>query len=81
MNEHRFSRPFTNSGRAIYFPDPFCQGAILLYVGIRALQRVHAATHPAEARNVTQAARTAVEREGLLAALAADEEEGEEPVS
>jgi integrase/recombinase XerD len=54
---------------------------IYTQVAIRALQQVHAATHPAEARSTIQAARTAAEREGLLAALAADEEEDEEPGS
>lgn len=54
---------------------------IYTQVAIRALQQIHAATHPAEARNVSQAERTAAEREGLLAALAAEEEEDEEPGS
>jgi integrase/recombinase XerD len=54
---------------------------IYTQVAIRALQQIHAATHPAEARSTIQAARTAAEREGLLAALAADAEEDEEPGS
>ncbi len=54
---------------------------IYTQVAIRALQQVHAATHPAEARNTLQAARTAVEREGLLAALAAEVEDDKEPGS
>jgi len=54
---------------------------IYTQVAIRALQQIHAATHPAEARSVSQAERTAAEREGLLAALAAEEEEDEEPGS
>ncbi|MFZ1940086.1 MAG: site-specific tyrosine recombinase XerC [Terracidiphilus sp.] len=54
---------------------------IYTQVAIRALQQIHAATHPAEARSATQAARTTAEREGLLAALAADEEEDQEPGS
>jgi integrase/recombinase XerD len=52
---------------------------IYTQVAIRALQQIHAATHPAEARTTIQAARTAAEREGLLAALQADAEEDEEP--
>ena len=51
---------------------------IYTQVAIRALQQIHAATHPAEARTI-QAARTAAEREGLLAALQAETEEDEEP--
>jgi integrase/recombinase XerD len=51
---------------------------IYTQVAIRALQQVHAATHPAEARNTLQAARTAAEREGLLAALAAEIEDDKE---
>jgi len=43
------------------------------------LSRHNAATHPAEARNTIQAARKAAEREGLLAALAAEEENDQEP--
>lgn len=54
---------------------------IYTQVAIRALQQIHAATHPAEVRSTIQAARTAAEREGLLAALEADEEEDEEPGS
>jgi integrase/recombinase XerD len=54
---------------------------IYTQVAIRALQQIHAATHPAEARSTIQAARTAAEREGLLAALAAEEEDDEEPGS
>jgi len=54
---------------------------IYTQVAIRALQQIHAATHPAEARSTIQAARTAAEREGLLAALQADAEEDEEPGS
>jgi integrase/recombinase XerD len=54
---------------------------IYTQVAIRALQQIHAATHPAEARNTIQAARTAAEREGLLAALQAETEEDEEPGS
>ena len=54
---------------------------IYTQVAIRALQQIHAATHPAEARSVTQTARTAAEREGLLAALAAEEDDEEEPGS
>ncbi|MGA3050284.1 MAG: site-specific tyrosine recombinase XerC, partial [Terracidiphilus sp.] len=54
---------------------------IYTQVAIRALQQIHAATHPAEARSTIQAARTAAEREGLLAALAADAEDDEEPGS
>jgi integrase/recombinase XerD len=52
---------------------------IYTQVAIRALQQIHAATHPAESRSTIQAARTAAEREGLLAALQADAEEDEEP--
>jgi integrase/recombinase XerD len=54
---------------------------IYTQVAIRALQQIHAATHPAEARSTIQAARTAAEREGLLTALQADAEEDEEPSS
>jgi integrase/recombinase XerD len=54
---------------------------IYTQVAIRALQQIHAATHPAEARSTIQGARTAAEREGLLAALAAEEEDDEEPGS
>ena len=54
---------------------------IYTQVAIRALQQIHAATHPAEARSTIQAARTAAEREGLLAALAAEEGDDEEPGS
>ncbi|HUZ95956.1 MAG TPA: site-specific tyrosine recombinase XerC [Edaphobacter sp.] len=54
---------------------------IYTQVAIRALQQIHAATHPAEARSVTQAARTAAEREGLLAALTAEEDDDQEPGS
>jgi integrase/recombinase XerD len=52
---------------------------IYTQVAIRALQQIHAATHPAEARSTIQAARTAAEREGLLAALQADAKDDEEP--
>ena len=52
---------------------------IYTQVAIRALQQIYAATHPAEARNTIQAARTAAEREGLLAALQAETEEDEDP--
>jgi integrase/recombinase XerD len=54
---------------------------IYTQVAIRALQQIHAATHPAEARSTIQAARTAAEREGLVAALAAEDEDDEEPGS
>ena len=54
---------------------------IYTQVAIRALQQIHAATHPAEARSTIQGARTAAEREGLLAALVAEEEDDEEPGS
>jgi integrase/recombinase XerD len=54
---------------------------IYTQVAIRALQQIHAATHPAEVRSTSQAARTAAEREGLLAALQAEGEEDEEPGS
>jgi hypothetical protein len=44
---------------------------------IRALQQIHAATHPAEAHATLSAAqRSVAEREGLRAALEADEEAG-----
>ena len=53
---------------------------IYTQVAIRALQQIHAATHPAESHAaVSAAARTAAEREGLLAALAAEEEDDVEP--
>jgi integrase/recombinase XerD len=48
---------------------------IYTQVAIRALQQIHAATHPAEARSTPQAARTAAEREGLLAVLQAEDDE------
>jgi len=52
---------------------------IYTQVAIRALQQIHAATHPAEAHmEPTAAERTAAEREGLLAALEAEEEDDEE---
>jgi integrase/recombinase XerD len=54
---------------------------IYTQVAVRALQQIHAATHPAETRSTIQAARTAAEREGLLAALAAEENDDEEPGS
>lgn len=52
---------------------------IYTQVAIRALQQIHAATHPAEAHAApSAAARSAAEREGLLAALAAEEKDDEE---
>lgn len=54
---------------------------IYTQVAIRALQQIHAATHPAEAQRTMQAACTAAEREGLLAALSAEEDDEEEPGS
>ena len=55
---------------------------IYTQVAIRALQQIHAATHPAEAHASSLAAqRSAAEREGLLAALAADPEADEQPSS
>jgi integrase/recombinase XerD len=47
---------------------------IYTQVAIRALQNIHAATHPAES-NAASSSRSEAEREGLLAALAADEED------
>jgi integrase/recombinase XerD len=47
---------------------------IYTQVAIRALQQIHAATHPAEANAMPSAARSAAEREGLLAALAVEED-------
>ncbi len=41
---------------------------------IRALQQIHAATHPAEANAMPSAVRSAAEREGLLTALEAEED-------
>ena len=55
---------------------------IYTQVAIRALQQIHAATHPAETHvEPTAAERTAAEREGLLAALEAEEEDDEEASS
>jgi integrase/recombinase XerD len=55
---------------------------IYTQVAIRALQQIHAATHPAETHvEPTAAERIAAEREGLLAALEAEEEEDEEASS
>jgi integrase/recombinase XerD len=51
---------------------------IYTQVAIRALQQIHAATHPAQMHDAPQAARSAAEREGLLAALAAEDEDDEE---
>jgi integrase/recombinase XerD len=52
---------------------------IYTQVAIRALQQIHAATHPAEAHvEPTAAERSAAEREGLMAALAVEAEEDEE---
>jgi len=52
---------------------------IYTQVAIRALQQIHAATHPAEAHATLSAAqRSAVDREGLLEALEADTEADEE---
>lgn len=52
---------------------------IYTQVAIRALQQIHAATHPAESHVAPSAAlRSAAEREGLLAALAAESEADEE---
>jgi integrase/recombinase XerD len=52
---------------------------IYTQVAIRALQQIHAATHPAESNAApSPTARIAAEREGLLAALAAEEEEDDE---
>jgi integrase/recombinase XerD len=52
---------------------------IYTQVAIRALQQIHAATHPAEAHaTLTAAQRSAAEREGLLAALEADAKADEE---
>ena len=52
---------------------------IYTQVAIRALQQIHAATHPAEAHaTLTAAQRSAVDREGLLEALEADTEADEE---
>ena len=48
---------------------------IYTQVAIRALQQIHAATHPAESKAVSSQ-RSAAEREGLLAALAAEEDDG-----
>jgi integrase/recombinase XerD len=47
---------------------------IYTQVAIRALQQIHAATHPAEASATPSAARSAAEREGLLTALEAEED-------
>lgn len=53
---------------------------IYTQVAIRALQQIHSATHPAESNAaLTPAERTAAEREGLLAALDAEEDDDEEP--
>jgi integrase/recombinase XerD len=55
---------------------------IYTQVAIRALQQIHAATHPAETHiEPTSAAKIAAEREGLLAALEAEEEDDEEASS
>jgi integrase/recombinase XerD len=48
---------------------------IYTQVAIRALQKIHAATHPAEAGAVPPG-RSPAEREGLLAALEAEEDDG-----
>ena len=48
---------------------------IYTQVAIRALQQIHAATHPAQLNAAPQAARSAAEREGLLAALSAEDED------
>lgn len=49
---------------------------IYTQVAIRALQQIHSATHPAEAHVMPSAAqRSIAEREGLLAALAAEDED------
>jgi integrase/recombinase XerD len=53
---------------------------IYTQVAIRALQQIHSATHPAESNAIVSAAeRTAAEREGLLAALEAEEQDDDEP--
>jgi integrase/recombinase XerD len=50
---------------------------IYTQVAIRALQQIHAATHPAEARTLpVEALPSKADQESLLAALAAEEEEG-----
>jgi integrase/recombinase XerD len=54
---------------------------IYTQVAIRALQQIHKATHPAQMNDVPQAARSAAEREGLLAALEAEVEDDEEASS
>ena len=51
---------------------------IYTQVAIRALQQIHKATHPAQMNDAPQAARSAAEREGLLAALVAEEDDEEE---
>jgi integrase/recombinase XerD len=48
---------------------------IYTQVAIRALQQIHAATHPAELRAAQRMPRTVAERHGLLTALQADEDE------
>jgi integrase/recombinase XerD len=48
---------------------------IYTHVSIRTLQQVHASTHPAESK-AAPSQRSAAEREGLLAALAAEEDDG-----
>jgi integrase/recombinase XerD len=50
---------------------------IYTQVAIRALQQIHAATHPAQLNAAPQAARSAAEREGLLAALESEEDDEE----
>ena len=54
---------------------------IYTQVAIRALQQIHKATHPAQMNDAPQAARSAAEREGLLAALEAEVEDDEEASS
>jgi integrase/recombinase XerD len=52
---------------------------IYTQVAIRALQQIHAATHPAECNAApSPAERSAAEREGLLAALEAEEDDDKE---
>jgi hypothetical protein len=52
---------------------------IYTQVAIRALQQIHAATHPAQLRSAPSELRSKAEREGLLAALAAEEADEEKP--
>jgi integrase/recombinase XerD len=52
---------------------------IYTQVAIRALQQIHAATHPAQLPSAPSELRSEAEREGLLAALAAEEADEEKP--